>query len=121
MARWGEVIVARLEHREPDPGLVPPSEPTLQERVRKREREERLLAAIVEGARGETRRSAIRDLMRVPRDERITPEPRILEALTRAAADADSRVSSYARFMLKSLAGDPHAAGCVYVRGESSP
>lgn len=121
VARWGEVIVARLEHRQPDPELVPPYEPTPEHLTRKRLREEALLAAVVGGTQPEIRRSAIHDLMRTLENERTTSELMLLEALTRASADADSRVSSYARFMLKSLAGDPHAAGCVYVRGESLP
>ncbi len=44
-----------------------------------------------------------------------------LRALEKGLNDTDASVSSYARSMLKGLAGDSHALAMVDVRGESVP
>lgn len=118
VARWGEILTARVEGRAPDPELAPPYKPSPERLRLDREREQALIEQAVD-INPQKRHQALRQLAEIALSEDRRADPKILAALNTALQDEDSRVSAYARFMIKGLAGDRHALGMVYVRGES--
>lgn len=119
VARWGEALVARLEARAPAPELVPPYEPSAQRLRIERRREEELFEMALDSD-PQQRRHALGRLTEMALDENHEAKPEIVHLLTAAAADPDSGVSAYARFMLRALDGDWHALGMVYVADEAA-
>ncbi len=120
VARWGEILTARVEGREPDPSLAPPHRLSAEELRRAADREQGLVEQASDPS-PHRRRDALRQLAEIAQSENRTHNPKILRVFEYALEDPDSAVSGYARFMLKAFAGDRHALGMVYVRGESLP
>ena len=120
VASRGELLAARLDGRAPDPELAPIHGPSPAQLRRDRERWKALLEQAA-GTAGELRRDTLRQLVEIADRENRLEDPELRAALEAARADPNSRVSTFAHFMLKWIAGDPHALGMVYVRGESQP
>lgn len=114
VARWGEVLAARFDGRAPDPLLAPRVEPS-QAELRRGEHLRKALFEQTFDADPVRRFEALYELVERSPGGNDGSDPELLAALGAAVDDADSRVSAYARFTLRGLAGDRHAFGMVYL------